>query len=644
MTHNSQRKSKLLLLSIAALGVVYGDIGTSPLYSVTEIFFGPSKTVINKLNVLGSISLIFWALTLIICIKYVIFVLRADSDGEGGVFALSSLIDQIKNKSPKLIVITSALLIFAAGLLFGDGVITPAISVISAVEGLKILSPAFAGYVVPITVIILAILFAVQKFGTSKVGGIFGPIIIIWFLVIGFLGLRQILLFPEIIQAINPYYAITFLHNSQLLSTLFVLGSVMLVITGGEAMYADMGHFGRIPIRISWFSLVFPALLLNYFGQGAYLLGNSHLTTENVFYGMVPGQILIPVIILATSATVIASQALISGAFSLTSQAISLGYLPRLRIIQTHHEHEGQRYVPFINWGLCFGAVLLVILFGSSTRLASLYGFAVSGNMVITTLGLLVIARYIWKWSKAKSYTILIPILSVECLFFISNTLKIIEGGYIPLMVGITLFIIMKIWNWGKNKVATTLDRYDTITVGKLISLKEESREIIPRSIIIMTHTPIENLEDKVPVLEQMLIERQGLVAKHVIFLTVVQHKFPYMHKDRFTVLRIFEDKDKGSITSVKMNFGFMEDPNIEKHLEALAEHHEIHISEHPKNWIIYVIDDKVVINKGVNLVKIIVVKLFQIMDKNSVASVDYFGLGNRVRLSTEVLPVRITK
>jgi KUP system potassium uptake protein len=384
-------------LSIASLGVVFGDIGTSPLYAVREIFLGHALPNYSTSDIIGVISVVFWALTLIITIKYVIFVLRADNDGEGGVFALYGLIDQLGKKKNLTI---SGLLIFASGLLLGDGIITPAISVISAVEGLKVMTPVFEPYVVPITIAILTGLFSIQSKGTSRVGSIFGPVMLIWFFVLAVLGISHIMIRPEILSALNPMHAIEFFLRHSLQTVVLVLGSIILVVTGGEAMYEDLGHFGRFPIRLSWLIVAYPALVLNYLGQGAFLLSGKPISGGNLFFSMVPNGLLFPMVILATLATIIASQALISGVFSLVSQAISLGLFPFMHVDHTHKEHMGQIYVRQINIFLFIGSVVLVLYFGSSSRMASAYGLAIAGVEFVTTLGMISIAREVWKWKK----------------------------------------------------------------------------------------------------------------------------------------------------------------------------------------------------------------------------------------------------
>ena len=633
----------LFFLSLTALGVVYGDIGTSPLYAINEIFFGHGEMAIAPSTILGAISLVFWALTLVVTCKYIIFVLRADNDGEGGVFALSALLNQINTNRLALITVISSLLIFAAGLLFGDGIITPAISVISAVEGLKVATPFFEPYIVPITLVILTGLFLIQSKGTTKVGAIFGPIIIIWFLTIAGLGLIQILHTPVILYALHPFYALNFLTSQSLYRTLLVLGSVMLVITGGEAMYADMGHFGRTPIRISWFSLVYPALLLNYFGQGAFLLSGQAVRQGNIFYSLVPPFLLYPMVILATLATIIASQALISGAFSIATQAIELGLFPLLKIVHTHEEHEGQRYVPFINWSLYLGYILLVLRFQSSTRLASVYGLSVSGAMLIDSLAMIIIARYVWHWNKFKALGLFSFFALIDLTFLTANSLKLLEGGYIPLLIALFLLLLMKTWSWGRSKVRAAFAAYPAMTINELIELKKKVKTLLPRSVIIMTPEPILEQTDKVPPLEQLYWERYGTLSKHIIFLHVNIQKIPYARQNRYEVAKFFEDKNLGSIVSVIVNFGFMEDPNIEKIVEGLASHEEINIEHDPKDWVFRIIQEKILPGPHLHGIKRWAFRFYKFLQKNSSTADEFFGLGREVGLSTEVMPVVIS-
>lgn len=529
-THNASLSSTLLL-ALGALGVVYGDIGTSPLYAINEIFGGHALPNHTSLDVLGAISLVFWALTLVVAVKYVFFVLRADSDGEGGVFALYNLLANL----PKSNTVVIGLLVIAAGLLYGDGMITPAISVISAVEGLKMITTSFEPFIVPITVVILTGLFAIQSKGTAKVGAVFGPIMMIWFIAIALIGFRSAAAYPAILAVLNPYYALNFLFTHQLHTILLTLGSVMLVITGGEAMYADMGHFGRLPIRIGWYAVAYPALILNYLGQGAYLLSGKEVVQGNIFYSMVPQPFLIPMVILATLATIIASQALISGAFSLTMQAISLRLLPYLPTKHTHHEHEGQIYIGHINWAIYIGAIALVIGFQSSVRLAGAYGLAVAGVMFVTTLGMILIARNLWKWNALVVYSVFLPFALLDALFLFANSLKFFEGGFIPLTIGLIIYAIIMIWQWGRRHTAKAFEAYKCMTVKELVKIQNANDHDIPRTVVFLNRYAINSLDQEIPVQAQLFYEKHGMLPQHLVFLTVDLVKTPHAN-ERFEI------------------------------------------------------------------------------------------------------------
>jgi len=629
-------------MSLAALGVVYGDIGTSPLYAINEIFFGRARNAIIQADVLGVISIVFWALTLTVSVKYVLMVLRADSDGEGGVFALFSLIQNSKanNKFTKIL---STLLIIAAGLLLGDGIITPAISVISAVEGLKVMTTTFNPYIVPITIVILTGLFAIQSSGTHTIGRLFGPIIVVWFVAIGLIGASHIASYPMIFQAINPLYAIQFFMTHELHTLFIILGSVILVMTGGEAMYADMGHFGKKPIRVSWFALVYPMLILNYFGQGAYMLSGKEVFADNIFYSMVPKLFLVPMVILATLSTIIASQALISGAFSLIAQAVSLGLLPFVKIIHTHEHHVGQIYIPIVNWLLYTGCVALVILFQSSSRLASAYGLAVAGVMLVTTLSMIAVSRYVWNWSWIKSLLIFIPFVLLDMAFLSANSLKLIEGGYIPLGIGFFVLFVIQSWQWGRTFIRKEYDSYKRGTLNDLIKMKENKiYPEIPKSYIFMTPQKTQ-LEEEMPTLMQIFIDRYGALPKHIVFLTVKIEKRPYVKKEqRYEIINFGKvGWEYDTLASVVVNFGFMEDPNVENVLKNLAEHHEILIDTDKHNWLIEVMHERVYKNevKGFNRIRS---EMFMLLSRFADSADHFFKLGDSEPLAIEAVPVKL--
>lgn len=450
MQEDTTRQSGTFKLTIGALGVVYGDIGTSPLYTIKECFHGMHAITPSPLNILGVLSLIVWSLTIVVTIKYLMFIMQADNRGEGGIFALLALVSGTqKSLSPKMkpIVVFSALL--GASLLYGDGFITPAISVLSAIEGLEVATHAADKFIVPLTCIVLMVLFLSQHHGTEGIGKIFGPIMLFWFTTLSALGIRAIVLNPHVLTAVNPVYAWRFFAENHL-HGMVVLGSVVLCITGGEALYADMGHFGRNPIRLSWFALVFPALLLNYFGQGALLLDHPELSASP-FYELVPKVMLYPMVLLSTLATIIASQAMISGAFSLTRQAVQLGYCPRVTIIHTSADTEGQIYVPEINRIMMVVCIGLVLAFRASSGLAAAYGIAVTANMAITSLLYYYVTTHTWGWTTAKAAPLVVLFLIFDIMYFGSNLLKIFDGGWFPIAVAVIIVILMTAWKDGRE-------------------------------------------------------------------------------------------------------------------------------------------------------------------------------------------------
>ena len=447
----SSNKSSLAALTLGAIGVVYGDIGTSVLYAIKEIF-GCGHVPFTHANVYGVLSIVFWTLTVIVSLKYVTLVLRADNHGEGGLIAMLALASQAVKDKPKLRKWLLAIGIFGTSLFYGDGVITPAISVLSAVEGLEVVSPAFKQYVVPITLVVLFALFFVQKRGTGGIGKFFGPITVLWFVSIAVLAVPHIVGHPEILEALSPHHALRFMWE-QPGTTFIILGAVVLCVTGGEALYADMGHFGKKPIRVAWFSIVMPCLTINYFGQGALLLENPE-AVKNPFCNMAPDWALLPLVGLATMATVIASQALISGAFSVTKQAIQLGYLPRLNIRHTSVHDTGQIYIPFVNWGLFTAIVLAVVMFKSSSNLAAAYGIAVTLDMLITTVLTFFVIRYGWGYPLALCVGATGAFFVVDLAFFSSNLLKLFAGGWFPLMIGGVVFTLMMTWKQGRTLMA----------------------------------------------------------------------------------------------------------------------------------------------------------------------------------------------
>ncbi|MFO0693852.1 MAG: KUP/HAK/KT family potassium transporter [Polyangiales bacterium] len=626
-------------LTFGALGVVYGDIGTSPLYAVNEIFFGHGHVAPTHDHVVGCISLVVWTLTVVIAGKYLGLVLRADADGEGGVFALYALLHRHKRRGMRRLLF---LLMLASGLLIGEGIITPAISVLSAIEGVGLVTPAFERSVVPITVLILTVLFAVQPRGTAKVGRLFGPVIVAWFLAIGALGLRQVVRHPEILEALDPTRGLLFLRETGFRASLLVIGSVMLAITGGEALFADMGHFGKKPIRLGWFLLVYPALLASYLGQGAHLVGGEHVLNGNVFYSLVPRAGLVPMVALATGATIIASQALISGAYSLASQAVALGLFPRIQIVHTHHEHAGQIYVPFVNWALYVGCVLLVVGFRTSTALASAYGLSVSGVMLTTSIALSAVARLRWNWPVGKVLAIVGPLFFVDAHLLMANALKLLEGGYIPLTIGLLLFVVMVTWRWGRKATFAAYSSKQTMTVGELVELKENETNLLDRTLVLMVPKPLRSLDDNTPALLQFFWDRYGVLPRHLLFVEVLHRKVPWLHADRSSVVVFQPDGAKGSISSVTLTYGFMEEPNVEKALLALAEHHAIDLPRDPHLWMVHVSMEKLLPSRDTTGWRRLRFRLFSLLRRLSQPGHDYYGLGRDVHLTMEMMPVKL--
>jgi KUP system potassium uptake protein len=638
LSHKPQ--SRQAALTLGAIGVVLGNIGTSPLYAVDQIFYGPAHIAPTPDNVLGCISLVIWALTLIVSVKYAIFILRADADGEGGVFALYSLLHKYKEETVYFPVLLAGLML-GAGFLFGDGIISPAISVLAAVEGLEVATPMFKSAVVPITVVILALLFAVQHKGTAGVGRIFGPVMIVWFFVLAALGLWQIQQHPEILRAFNPVYAFAFLRETQGHSVLITVGALMLVVTGGEAMYADLGHFGARPIRLGWFAIAFPALLLNYLGQGALMLEHSPAHAGELFYSMVPREFLIPLVVLATLSTVIASQGLISGSFSLASQAVALGLFPRLRIVHTHDAHEGQIYIPFVNWALFAGCAALVLGFRSTEALAALYGLAVSGVMVITSAAMIPVGTRYWGWSPLASWVLFGFFTLVNALFCVASSLKLFEGGYIPLGIGLAVFVIMLTWRWGRKATFAAYTAKHTMTMRRLVEFHKRESAYMERIGLLMTPKHLSSLNDNAPALLQLLYDRYGILPRHLIFVQVAHRKVPYIHDGRYGIT-VFHKDQTSSIIAVTLQFGFMEEPNVEAALEDMARHREIDLPIDQHRWIVHVSIEHLLPSRNMQSWGRARLRLFRILRRISQPAHYFYGLGDNVQLSAEIIPVRL--
>jgi KUP system potassium uptake protein len=560
--HGSQRQRSpavLFSLTLTAVGVVYGDIGTSPLYTIRECFFGSHSVPPTHDNVLGVLSLIIYSLLFVISIKYIAIVMRADNQGEGGILALTSLIPNGVASGSRPVLI--GLGIIGAALLYGDGMITPAITVLSAVEGLRVATPLVEPYVVPITVGILIVVFVIQQYGTHRVGRLFGPVMVVWFTTLAVLGIRSIVLRPEVLMAVNPAYAIQFFVVNRL-QAFAVLGAVFLAVTGGEALYADMGHFGKRPIRLAWFSLVLPALLLNYFGQGALVL-NDPKVAEQPFFLLAPSWALLPLVGLATCAAIIASQALISGAFSLTRAAIQLGYSPRLDIQHTSSHEIGQVYVPQVNWALMVATIVIVIGFKSSSSLAAAYGIAVALTMLITGMLLHVVATERWKWPLPVALLVTGGFMLVDVAFVSANVLKVAHGGWLPLVLGAGIFTLMTTWKTGRRILyerltarAIPLEQFMT-----MVGASQPAR--VPGTAVFMTAQP-----SGTPPALLHNFRHNKVLHEHVIILMVTTTQVPHVPGPEQVVVRELGH----SVWSVVVRYGFMQNPDVPDALQQARE------------------------------------------------------------------------
>jgi KUP system potassium uptake protein len=545
-------------LVIGALGVVFGDIGTSPLYALKTCFSPEHGIQATPANVMGLLSLITWSMAWVIAFKYLSVMMRADNNGEGGILALLALALRGIRHEPRLRFAVISLGIFGASMFYGDSMITPAISVLSAVEGLEIATPVFSHFVLPVTIVVITALFLIQRHGTASVGYFFGPVTAVWFLAIGAIGVWRIGDHPEILFALNPAHAIGFLVANPL-PGFIVLGAVFLALTGGEALYADMGHFGKRPIRIAWFGLVMPALLLNYFGQGAFVLADP-AGIKNPFYLMLPEWGVLPMVVLATAATVIASQAVISGAFSITRQAILLGYVPRLEILHTSSKEIGQIYVPFINWTLFVAVILLVLGFKSSDSLANAYGIAVSATMVIECALAMVVAHRLWKWPPVATVGVIGAMMLVDAAFFASNALKLLSGGWFPLLIGAGCYTLLITWKRGRLLLMRRMAEQGIPLEPFVESLSLSPPQRVPGTAIFMTSSA-----ETVPSAMLHNLKHNKVLHERVVFLTVVTHDVPVVPvEDRVQLKRM-----KDGFWKAEAWYGFKEQPDIDEILNT---------------------------------------------------------------------------
>ena len=595
------------VLALGALGIVFGDIGTSPLYAFREAFHGHGHELeVLESNVLGVLSLVFWSLILVISIKYLALVMRADSDGEGGILTLTSLVTPSQERGRRWMLVLVGL--FGTALLYGDGMITPAISVLSAVEGTTIAAPDLERLVIPIAIAILVGLFAVQRRGTHAVGRVFGPVMVVWFSVLGLLGVLQIAREPGVLRAVNPVHGVEFFLDNGW-TGFFVLGSVFLVVTGGEALYADMGHFGRRPITLAWFALAMPGLLLNYFGQGALLMREPE-AIDNPFYRMAPEWALIPLLVLATMATVIASQALISGAFSLTMQAVQLGYAPRVRIVHTSSDAQGQIYVPAVNWVLMVACIGLVLGFRSSTSLAAAYGIAVTTTMAITTMLFAVVAREMWEWSRGRVVAVCGLLLIVDLAFVGGNLPKIPAGGWFPLVAGAVIFTLLTTWHTGRRLVRERIQLGRTPLVTFLGRLREDPPARVPGTAVYLFSIP-----GMTPPSLVANVRYNRVMHERVIVASVVTDGVPRVEADKRIRERVLED----GVSRIDVHYGFMEEPDLASDLRELD-------AFDPEETTYFLGRETVVATEGTGMA-IWRERLFGVMGRNASSAADYFRL-----------------
>ena len=557
MKKSNRHNAGMFALSVAALGVVFGDIGTSPLYAIKEIFSISNNILeLNEANLLGILSLIFWSLISVVSVKYITFIMNASNHGEGGIMALLALAIR-KNKSKKNRFLILSIGMLGACMFYADGMITPAISVMSAIEGIEFITPAFHDFIIPITLLIIFGLFWAQSKGTSAVGFLFGPVMLFWFLALACLGIYNIMQAPFVLHALNPFYAYQFLTDE--FSVAFVtLGAVVLVVTGAESLYADMGHFGRNPIKITWFSFVFPSLTLNYFGQGALIINNPSFI-KNPFYLMAPEWMIIPLVILATLATIIASQACITGAFSVSRQALQLGFIPRMRVDHTSENQEGQIYLPRVNWILMIGVMAVVLIFQSSSALAGAYGVAITIDFVITTILASFVFTQIWRWHWIKTLAVVMLFLIVDLIFFGANIIKIFDGGWFPVLIGLILIFLMSTWKKGRSLLFYKLkDESMSIDVF-LKSMKTQLKNRVKGTAVFLTPNP-----EGVPHSLLHNLKHNKIVHKNVVLLSVRFKNYPHATNQNF----IEFEKLPNNFFKVILNYGFKDETRVPRDLK----------------------------------------------------------------------------
>ncbi|MCW2524315.1 MAG: Low affinity potassium transport system protein kup [Frankiales bacterium] len=608
-------------LALGALGVVYGDIGTSPLYALQTVFAIDNRAVkATPGDVYGVISLVFWSITIVVSIKYVIFILRADNDGEGGVMALAALIRGALGSNARRTALLMGLGVFGASLFYGDSVITPSISVLSAVEGLKIAAPSLDHAVLPIGIAILAVLFAVQRWGTHQVGRFFGPVMVLWFAVLALLGIPQIARHPDILKALSPTYVVSFIADHPY-TAFIAMGAVVLAITGAEALYADMGHFGRPPIRRAWFAVVFPALVINYLGQGALILHRPS-ATENPFFLLVPNWARIPMVVLATLATVIASQAVISGAFSVSRQAVRLGFLPHLTIRHTSTRESGQIYVPAVNWLLFIAVLVVTLTFRSSNRLATAYGVAVTGTLIITTILFLVVARSIWHWARWQLILTAVVFGGLEVTYFAANLTKVAHGGWLPLLIAAAVFTVMMTWQRGRLIVTARRIELEGPLTGFVEQMYKKKITRVPGTAVFPHPT-----KDTTPLALRANVEHNHVLHEQVVIISAQAENVPHVPlADAVTIDHLGHSDD--GIVHLMVRFGFQDDQNIPEVLRSVRRRNrgrpELDIDPDTATYFL----SKISIRRGKNSSLTIWRKrLFIGLAHNAANPAEYFGL-----------------
>ena len=611
-------------LSLAALGVVYGDIGTSPLYAFQTAFSSSSNVRLTQLNVLGVLSLFFWSLVMVVTVKYVLYVMRADNDGEGGIMALMAL--ALRRASARQRSVVIALGLVGVALFYGDGVITPAISVLSAIEGTQVVTPRLHAWIIPLTLVILTGLFAVQRRGTDRVGKMFGPVMIVWFGTLTVLGIRGILTHPAVLQAIDPTYGLQFITRQPWIAFV-ALGAVVLCITGTEALYADMGHFGRLPIAYAWLGLVLPALMINYFGQGALVLEQPE-AVDNPFYRLAPSSLTPALVVLSTIATIIASQAVISGAYSLTQQAIQLGYLPRMTIRHTSEAMKGQIYVPVINWTLYLAIVVLVLGFESSVALASAYGIAVTGTMVTTTLCAYVVTTRMWGWKTWQGVAVTVPLVLIDLAFFGANALKIVHGGWFPLALGAIILVLMTTWFKGRARVREIVQR-EGMALDQFLETvgSDDFSHRIPGTAVFLTATPT-----TVPRALLSNLKHNILLHERTVFVWVETVDVPHVP----TTERVVVDHLAIGFWRLTLRCGFQDAPDVPLGL-TLAAAHGLHVDP---EQVSYFVGRDTVVATGNSPMALWRRRLFAAMHWNAGSSSDFFRLpaGRVIEVGSQVL------